>query len=129
MMFHHIGVACRDLGTETRRLAALGYAVEGPDFEDPIQGVKGRFLSGAGPRLELLVPLAQKGCLAPWIQAGVKLYHMAYETCTLDADIRELRGAGAKIIVHPVAAVAFERRRIAFLMLPNMLLIELISTC
>ena len=126
--FHHIGVACRDLDAETLRLATLGYAVEGPDFTDPTQGVRGRFLSGGGPRLELLAPLAAEGFLTPWLRVGVKMYHLAYETSDFDSDFAQLRGQGAKVVVRPVPAVAFDAKRIAFLMLPNMMLTELIAT-
>jgi len=127
--FHHIGVACRDLNSETRRLSALGYAVEGADFSDLTQGVSGRFLVGGGPRLELLVPLGQKGTLTPWLKSGVKLYHLAYETPEIEAGVAHLRSQGAKVVVPPVPAVAFGGRPISFLMLPNMLLVEIIASC
>ena len=126
--FHHIGLACRDLDSETRRLSALGYAVEGPDFSDPTQGVSGRFLVAGGPRLELLVPLGQQGTLTPWLKSGVKLYHLAYETPDIEAGLVHLRSQGAKVLVPPVPAVAFGGRQIAFLMLPNMLLVEIIAS-
>ena len=126
--FHHIGVACRNLDAETARFAALGYRPEGSDFTDPTQGVSGRFLMGGGPRLELLSSLSAEGVLAPWLKAEVKLYHLAYETPAFDDEISRLQGQGAKVVVQPVPAVAYGGRRIAFLMVPNLLLIELIAT-
>jgi len=128
LQFHHIGDACLDLDSETRRLAVLGYAPEGPDFTDPIQGVMGRFLSGGGPRLELLAPLNTSGMLTPWLKAGVKLYHLGYETADLAGAVAQLKAERARVMVQPVEAVAFAQRKIAFLLLPNMLLIELIAT-
>ena len=125
--FHHLGVACQDLDKEATRLAPLGYAPEGEDFVDPVQGVSGRFLAGGGPRLELLAPLAASGFLTPWLASGVKLYHLAYETPSLDEEIARFRTQGAKLVVRPVPAVAFGGRPIAFLMLPNLLLVELIA--
>jgi methylmalonyl-CoA/ethylmalonyl-CoA epimerase len=59
--FHHIGVACKDIESETKISMNLGYEIEGEDFIDPVQGVSGRFLVGGGPRLELLAPLTEKG--------------------------------------------------------------------
>lgn len=125
--FHHIGVACRDLDSETRRFASLGYAAESPDFTDSVQGVTGRFLIGGGPRMELLKSLPGRGILTPWLKTGVKLYHLAYETENITAAINHYRRDGAKLMVDPVPAVAFSGNLIAFLMLPNMLLIELIE--
>ena len=65
--------------------------------------------------------------MSPWLKSGVKMYHMAYEVAALDIAISNLGEGGAKLLVPPVPAVAFAGRRISFLMLPNMLLVELIE--
>ena len=83
LSFHHIGVACKDLGMETDKLKILGYAREGDDFIDPIQGVKGRFLSGQMPRLELLVPLYPDSVLSPWLESSSKMYHKVAQRCII----------------------------------------------
>lgn len=127
LCFHHVGVACADLDRESRVLADLGYRPESEDVVDPIQGVRLRFLSGGGPRLELIVPEGAGGVLTPWLSQGTKLYHLGYEADDLDAALTDLRAARGKAMVQPVPAVAFDGRRIAFVMLPNMLLIELIE--
>ena len=126
-VFHHVGVACHDLDSESKHFSLLGYTQESPDFTDPAQGVSGRFLVGGGPRMELLKSLPGKGTLTPWLKSGIKLYHLAYETPDISNAIEHYRREGAKLIVSPVPAVAFSGRLIAFLMLPNMLLIELIE--
>jgi methylmalonyl-CoA/ethylmalonyl-CoA epimerase len=126
--FHHVGVACRDLDVEQRAFFALGYRAEGPDFDDPIQGVRGRFLVGPGPRMELLVQRGEAATLTPWLRKGVKLYHLAFEVGDTDGARRSVSAQGAKRVVDPVPAVAFGGRRIEFWMLPNLLLIEFIET-
>ena len=126
--FHHVGVACQNLEVETERFSLLGYEPEGSDFTDFTQGVKGRFICGAGPRLELLQGLPGEGILTPWLKSGVKLYHLAYETPDLPMAVKNYQLQGAKLVVAPVPAGAFSGRSIAFLMLPNMLLIELIES-
>ena len=125
--FHHVGLACTDLDAEERVFAALGYVREGPDFEDPAQGVRGRFLVGAGPRLELLSELPTGTVLGPWLRKGVKMYHVAYEAADLAAADIAVTGLGAKRVVAPVPAVAFGGRCIAFYMMPNGFLLELIE--
>lgn len=127
LRFHHIGVACADLDVETRRLAVLGYVVEGPDFEDLVQGVRGRFLGGQAPRLELLVQTEAQGVLDPWLGNGTKLYHLAYEADDLAIAVDTLRREGARVVVPAVPAVAFDGRQITFLLLRTMLLVELIA--
>ena len=128
--FHHVGVACTDIRAEAERFAPLGYAVEGKPFVDARQGVRGMFLGSQSPRLELLESLgdASSGVLAPWLKQEAKLYHLAYLARDLATAIEQMRAAGGKLIVAPVAAVAFDGREIAFVMLPNRLLIELIDS-
>jgi methylmalonyl-CoA/ethylmalonyl-CoA epimerase len=127
--FHHVGVACTDIHAEAARLALLGYAVDGDEFIDAVQGVRGLFLAGQAPRLELLEPLSETpaGVLAPWIKQDIKLYHLAYTVPDLASAMKNLRAQRGKLIVPPVPAVAFDGREIAFLMLPNRLLVELIA--
>jgi len=127
LRFHHVGVACRDLDVEMGPLLIMGYHVEENDFIDPIQGVRGRFLSGQSPRLELLVALPGSRVLDPWLKSSARFYHLGYETPSLQQAISTLLARDAILAVEPVQSVAFPGRRIAFLMLPTMLLIELIG--
>ena len=129
LAFHHIGVACRNLDAEERVYALMGYAREGTDFEDPIQGIGGRFLTGPGPRLELLIELPGSGVLTPWLRKGIRLYHLAWMTQDLSQASAALVADKARVVVAPVPAVAFGGRNISFLMLPNHQMIELISEC
>jgi methylmalonyl-CoA/ethylmalonyl-CoA epimerase len=128
--FHHVGVACADIRSEVARMAPLGYTVDGEEFTDLRQGVCGLFLIGQSPRLELLEPLsgAPGGVLAPWLLRGVKLYHLAYVVRGLADAVEHLRAKRGKLVVPPVPAVAFGGREIAFLMLPNQVLVELIAS-
>ncbi len=125
--FHHLGVATRSISREARGWTSLGYVQEGEVFEDPIQGVRGMFLVGAGPRLELLEALPDRDVLSGWLDRGQKIYHQAFEVDTFDADVEALCGQGAKITAPPAPAVAFSGRRICFLMTPMLHLIELIE--
>ncbi|MBC5827009.1 MAG: VOC family protein [Candidatus Eremiobacteraeota bacterium] len=127
LSFHHIGVACRDLDTEERAFATLGYRRETPEFFDPIQGIRGRFLVGGGPQLELLRNNTEPGVLSIWLKKGVRFYHLAYETNDLIRQASALVQLGAKEVTAPVPAVAYGGRLICFHMLPNLTLVELIS--
>jgi len=128
LTFDHIGVACVDVRAEAARFAALGYVVDGGEFEDSAQGIRGLFLAGQSPRLELLEPLAASpGVLSPWLARDVKFYHVAYRVPHLEAAIASLRAQRAKVLVPATPAVAFGGRAIAFVMLPNRALVELIE--
>ncbi|MFN3431705.1 MAG: VOC family protein [Candidatus Sericytochromatia bacterium] len=127
LAFHHMGLACRDLDTEIAAWAILGYRLEGSPFEDPIQRVRGCFVVGAGPRLELLMPLDDTSPVMPWLAKGVKFYHQAFETVDIRRALDTLKARRGKVVVPPTPAVAFQGREIAFVLFPNMMLIELIQ--
>jgi methylmalonyl-CoA/ethylmalonyl-CoA epimerase len=127
LAFHHLGLACRDLDVEEQTWTPLGYRRERADFEDPRQQIRGRFLVGPGPRLELLVGTPGSTVLDPWLARGIKIYHQAFEVPDIRDAIASLREAGARVVVEPVPAVAFDGREISFLLLPNGLLIEVIQ--
>jgi methylmalonyl-CoA/ethylmalonyl-CoA epimerase len=128
MQFHHLGVACEDLDREAAAFAPLGYRADGDDFRDPVQGIKGRFLVGAGPRLELVAALNDRSTILSGILAQrIKLYHLAYSVPDMNAALEALRAQRGKVVVQPSPAVAFGGRDIAFLVMPNRVLVELIQ--
>lgn len=126
--FHHIGVATESIARDETVYAQLGYRREGKEFVDPAQGVRGVFLVGPGPRLELLEPHGGSTTLQPWLEAGSRLYHQAYEVEDLDASLnwarKELR---AHVLRPPMPSPAFGGRAVLFLMLRNRSVIELIQ--
>jgi methylmalonyl-CoA/ethylmalonyl-CoA epimerase len=127
LRFHHLGFATKALADDVHVYGLLGYAPEGSEFIDQRQGVRGRFLVGQGPRLELLEPLSGSEVLSPFLRRGVKCYHHAYEVECLDTSLSAFRAMRALVVREPVPAVAFDGRRIAFVMLPNAWMVELIE--
>src|SRR5262245_28496794 len=126
--FHHIGVATEGIADAERTYAALGYAREGDEFCDPAQGVRGVFIVGPGPRLELLEALGDSHTLDPWLRAGSRMYHLAFEVADLDGTLATARSELQGLVVRPpTPAPAFGGRRIAFVMLRNRALIEFVE--
>lgn len=127
LRFHHLGVACRSITLERRGWEILGYRQEGELFSDPLQGINGLFISGPGPRMELLEPLPGAETLSPFLKAGTKMYHQAYEAPDLGMAMEALRKIRAKVVSPPKPAIAFNERPVTFFVLPNSLIIELIE--
>lgn len=125
--FHHLGYASACLAKERDFFTLLGYVQEGEAFVDPVQGISGCFLTGPGPRIELLENLPGSRTLTPWLEAGIKLYHFAYLVADLDAALAWSSQQRSRVIVSPVPAVAFGGRRISFIMFRNRLLVEFIE--
>ncbi len=126
MRFHHLGIATDSLRRDLRAYRALGYTSEGASVVNESRGVRGRFLVGGGPRLELLESLPGSETLAPFLSRGIKCYHHAYEVESLDCSLAALQAAGAKLLAPPVDDPVFNRRTV-FLMLPNHWIVELIG--
>lgn len=125
--FHHFGYATESLEKELRWLTAIGYEPEGAEFTDPIQGIVGLFLVGAGPRIELLQNLSGKSTLTPWLDNGIRIYHFGYLVQDVLQAVSWAQGLGAKITVPAVPAVAFEGRLISFVMLRSRMMLEFIQ--
>ena len=132
LLFHHIGVACEARafarGKERQNLDLLGYQAEGDDWVDERLGMRGQFMvAEEAPRVELVAPHGDKSPVLSWLKQGVKLYHLAFVASDLWSEIARLRSQRAKMMLPPTPAVAFNNRHVAFLMLPNQLLVEVIE--
>ena len=125
--FHHIGYATRNLARERNFFMHLGYEQIGDNFMDYEQGVLGCFLEGPGPRLELLENLPKSNTLTPWLNAGIAMYHFAYEVENLEQAAVWADSQRARKLIDPVPAVAFGGRRICFYMFREGPMLEFIE--
>ena len=124
--FHHVGVACERIDDETEFWAGLGYRAEGEPFVDGEQGIRARFMTGGGPRIELIEALEGSTTLAPWLKRNTKFYHMGYFADDFDAAFEALRSQRALVLRAPVQSTYFGAR-IAFLLMPNTAVIEIVE--
>jgi methylmalonyl-CoA/ethylmalonyl-CoA epimerase len=125
--FHHVGLACRNLEEEAASIGSIGYSAEGPSIEDPIQKVRVQFFAGAGPRIELITPSAPDSPIWGILKRGTKFYHLAYEVADFEATVRSLETCGFRAVGPAAPAIAFDMRRIVFVMSSTGLLVELIE--
>ena len=52
--FHHIGYACKSIEKELKIFEFMGFCLEGDFFEDKLQGIRGCFIKGNGPRIRAI---------------------------------------------------------------------------
>ncbi len=126
LAFHHLGIACADINEEIGVWAALGYRAASPPFVDVAQGVRGLFMIGGGPRVELLEANEGSKTLEPWLKRRVKIYHSGYIVRSLSLAMTALEAKGATVALAPMHSAYFESP-IAFLLMSNLALIELIE--
>jgi methylmalonyl-CoA/ethylmalonyl-CoA epimerase len=128
--FHHVGVAVQDMQTAIPLYKKLfNYELISGPFDDPIQRVSVSFLSrGAGDTvIELVAPLGPKSPIDGVLKKGGGTYHVCYEVPDLTAAIAHLTEQGCLMLSEPVPAVAFDMRKIAWLMTETGLLVELLE--
>ena len=125
--FHHIGVATKGIEKELPVYTLMGYEKEGEAFEDPTQGIRGLFITAKDqPRLELLENLPDSHTLDKPLENGQKFYHTAYYVDNIEAALEMYKNNRAKVI-SPLKESVYFGKRICFLMLPNMQMIELLE--
>ena len=131
LALHHVGFV----------VAAIVPAMEGFLFslnaswdqrvsEDPLQKVKVAFLTTrpGEPQIELVEPVGDRSPVYKFlVEKGGGLHHLCYETDDLKAEVDAFRSRRAILVRPAVPAVAFEGRRIAWVLTRERLLVELLE--
>jgi len=127
LKLHHIGVATKNIEKDFEIFSKLGYEKCSDIFEDKIQHMKGLFIKAQDqPCLELIEGVGEDNPVKSHILKGNKFYHFAYETQNIEEDLKDfIENKKARIIVPITSATYFEK--ICFLIMPNMMLIELVQ--
>jgi len=124
---HHIGIATSNLEKEIDYYTQLQYVQEGEIFEDPLQKIRGVFMVNNGIRIELLEGTSEESPTINFLKKGIQMYHQGYFVNQLEEQIEQFVQEGAILVSPPKPAIAFNGRRIAFLLLRNRMLIEFIE--
>lgn len=128
MIFHHIGVAVKDINATASVYEQGGYKRSSSVF-DPIQNVTICWLTKDGaPTVELLAPVDEKSPVNKTLEkVGVSPYHCCYIVDNVEEAASELRKQKYIMVSKPAEAVAFCGSRVCFLFNKNMGLIELVE--
>ena len=124
MKLHHIGIACRDIGQEVQRLAAIHDISErSPVVFDAGQNAELILLTlSDGTRLELVAgPQVET-----FLKKKITYYHLCYEVEDIMARIEQLLRTDAILLSPPTPAPLFDGREVAFLQV-SYGMIELLS--
>jgi methylmalonyl-CoA/ethylmalonyl-CoA epimerase len=126
---HHVGLIVRSIEESMPRyLRSLGGTWDSQIFHDPIQRVKVAFLRpGLGPeaQIELVEPAGENSPVQRFLEtSNGGMHHLCYEVAELEESVRTARASGSILVRPPKPAVAFENRRIAWVLTPERLLIE-----
>lgn len=128
---HHIGFVVGEIRSSIKGFeSSLGAVWDGSIFEDPNQKVKVAFLSiqPSPCRIELVEPAGEDSPVTKFLrERGGGLHHLCYEVPDLEEALAAFKLRGAVIAKRPLPAVAFNRRRIAWILTGEKLLVELLE--
>jgi methylmalonyl-CoA/ethylmalonyl-CoA epimerase len=127
---NHVGLAVPDLEVFLHKTVPLyeGFS-RGPIIVNERQKVRELFVTDGVTTIELLEPLGDGSPLRAFLKRNSTggLLHLALEVVDLDATIAGVIAAGGRLVVAPVPDVAFNERRIAFVLLGGQVT-ELVET-
>jgi methylmalonyl-CoA/ethylmalonyl-CoA epimerase len=119
MIIHHIGLVVNNIEEHFRKYFcdALGYKEIGQTFVDTRIGVAVAFINlNDKIFLELVQPLDDKSPVQGYLKKrGQTLHHLCFEVEKIDEECERLRSKDYMITMQPTPAVAFNNRRVAFL--------------
>lgn len=129
MIFHHIGIAVKDIEATASIYESGGYHRSSVVF-DPIQNVNICWLTREGaPTIELLAPVDETSPVNRTLEkVGVSPYHLCYVVDSIDDAVNELRRQNYIVVSKPSEAVAFRGGKVCFLFNKNVGLIEIVES-
>jgi methylmalonyl-CoA/ethylmalonyl-CoA epimerase len=131
LFLHHVGFVVADIQAGMDAFAAsLGATWDGAIFQDPLQKVKVAFLTtrAGDAQIELVAPDGPDSPVLRFFnENGGGLHHVCYEVDDLEGQMSAMKSRGALIMRRPKPAVAFEGRRIAWMLTREKLLVELLE--
>jgi methylmalonyl-CoA/ethylmalonyl-CoA epimerase len=132
LVIHHVGFVVADIEAGMKGFVqSLAAQWDGKIFADPHQKVKVAFLvtRPGDARIELVQPAAGDSPVSRFLaDKGGGFHHICYEVEDLDRALAEFRRRGALLARPPKPAVAFEGRRIAWVLTAEKFLVELLES-
>jgi methylmalonyl-CoA/ethylmalonyl-CoA epimerase len=130
MHFEHIGVAVSNIKESLSVFNNLfGLNDVSEIYEDTFQNIKISFFCVAGVKIELIAPLDsnKKSPVDNIIEKNMSYYHLCFRTGCIEGEILQLVKKGAIVVTEPIPSLAFSNRKIAFLYVKHLGLIELVE--
>ena len=130
MKIDHIGYAVKDIDKARETFETLGFSFE-QLFEDTDRNLLIQFGEKDGYRIELLAVLNKdkESPIDSYLHSiGPTMYHFCYSTDNLNEEIERLKLCRYLVICEPSKAIAFNNKRVVFLINRNIGLIELVES-
>jgi len=114
MVFHHIGIACKNIEKEILKLKKIhSIKFQSEIVFDELQNVHLCMLTLEN---DFKIELVSGVTVDPFIKKGITNYHICYETKNIDEEIEFLLSNGAILASPKKEAILFNGRQVAFLL-------------
>jgi len=125
-IFHHLGIATRNIEKCASVYSKLGYSISHIKIE-PSQNVKICFLSKEGsPLLELVEPLNNDTPVSNIVKnSGTTPYHTCYKVENLKQSLEELEELNFRLLFEPMISEVLDEGMFCYLFSSEIGLIEL----
>lgn len=131
MKFHHIGIIVNDLNQGIKFIKETSSIIKISEIiNDKNIGVKIKFLTDKdGLLIELISPYGKKSPIKNLLNKRNSIInHLAYKVKNLDFNIEKFKKKKCLQITNPIAAKAFNGKRVVFFITPLQYIIELIES-
>jgi methylmalonyl-CoA/ethylmalonyl-CoA epimerase len=125
----HIGVIVKDIQEFSRILEDIFQANPVSEIiEDPEQKAFLKMYKSGECFIELISPASEDSNVQTALRRiGEGLAHLCFETDNLEETLCLARENGALVFTKPTPAVLFNRRKVAFAILPNKMIVEFLE--
>lgn len=130
MRLHHFGILVENIEVCSRDFVAnFGYQVRSKIIHDALQAANVRFLAlpSETTYIELIAPDSPGSHLHNALKRARGPNHVCFSTVDIEESLQYITSKGAMLIQSPAPAVAFRNLRIAWLMDPHCVLVELVE--
>ncbi len=133
MNIHHLGIATKDINKAINQYILLGFKCNGDIIKDKDRNIFIQFMSKDGYLIELIscLDISKPSPIDTIIknnrQLGAIPYHFCFEVDNLDKEIEEKKKNGFILIALPQRAIAFNNKKVAFLLDREIGIVELVE--
>ena len=130
MRLHHVGIVVGSIDRERARYCKyFGLTPVSDVVCDPTQRVTVQFLASDDEEtsIELVEPHPGDSPARKALNKGIALNHLCFEVADIAEAVNQAEGDGAICVRRPVAAPAFDGRRIAFVFFRGIGLVEYVE--
>jgi len=130
MKIHHVGIVVDSIDAHRPRYCRFfGLEPVSEVVTDETQRVNVQFLASGSDEtsLELIEPLPGESPVRRSLEKGTTLNHICFEVGDIEASVDQAIADGAVCVRRPVAATAFDGRRIAFVFYRGIGLVEFVE--